>query len=151
MSNLTFTTKINAPRQKVWETMLNDSTYRIWTEAFHEGSHYKGDWSKGSTMLFLGPNENGKYGGMISIVEENIPYEFISLKSVGVVNDDVEDTTSEEAKAWTGGYENYTFTEEGDATTLRVDMTGSIPQEYTDMFNEMWPNALAKLKELCEA
>ena len=150
MTNLTYTTEINAPVQKVWETMLNDSTYRIWTKAFHEGSHYKGDWSKGSKMLFLGPDENGTLGGMISIVEENIPYEFISLKSVGVVHENIEDTTSEEAKAWTGGYENYTFTEESDSTTLTVEMTGEIPSEYADMFNDMWPKGLAKLKELCE-
>ncbi len=149
MTNLQFTTSINAPRQKVWETMLNDSTYREWTVAFHEGSHYKGDWSKGSKMLFLGPDENGKNGGMVSIVEENVPYEFISLKAIGMVQDDVEDTTSEEVKAWKDVYENYTFTEEGDATTLKVDLTG-LPEDYADMFNDMWPKALAKLKEMCE-
>ena len=34
-------------------TMLDDKTYRIWTEAFMAGSHYVGDWNQGSEILFL--------------------------------------------------------------------------------------------------
>ncbi len=60
MQKLHFKIDINAPKEKVWHTMLDDKTYRIWTEAFMPGSYYKGDWSKGSKMLFIGPGENGE-------------------------------------------------------------------------------------------
>jgi hypothetical protein len=50
---------INAPKEKVWKTMLGEDTYRIWTEVFMPGSHYVGDWSKGSKILFLAPAETG--------------------------------------------------------------------------------------------
>ncbi|MEX2593834.1 MAG: hypothetical protein WD426_13755 [Anditalea sp.] len=36
---LHFSKRINAPKEKVWDTMLKDETYREWTSAFTEGSH----------------------------------------------------------------------------------------------------------------
>jgi len=87
MQKLKFSIEINATKEKVWNTMLEDKTYRIWTEAFSKGSHYIGDWSKGSKILFLGPNENGEMGGMVSRIKENKKYEFISIEHIGMVQD----------------------------------------------------------------
>ena len=90
---------INAPREKVWDTMLNDVTYREWTTEFNPGSHYKGSWEEGSKILFVGPDENGEGAmGMVSRIKENRKYEFISIEHLGILKDGVEDTTSEEAK-----------------------------------------------------
>ena len=149
MQKLNFKIEIKAPKEKVWNTMLEDATYRLWTAAFNEGSYYKGDWSKGSKILFLGPNpETGKEGGMVSRIAENKLYEFISIEHLGMINDGVEDTTSEEVKAWAGSLENYTFKEVNGKTTVLVDM--DINEEYAEMFSDMWPKALKKLKELSE-
>lgn len=141
---------IHAPKQKVWETMLNDATYRQWTGAFNPGSYYKGDWSEGSKILFLGPDPAGKEGegGMVSRIAENRQYEFISIQHQGIVKNGVEDTESEEAKKWAPAFENYTFTEKDGSTELSVDM--DIAPEYKDMFEGMWSKALEKLKELSE-
>jgi uncharacterized protein YndB with AHSA1/START domain len=68
MEKLHFEILINAPRERVWDVMLADETYRDWTSAFHPGSYFKGDWSEGSKMLFLGPNEDGSEGGMVSTI-----------------------------------------------------------------------------------
>ncbi len=57
-----FSIVIKAPKEKVWNTMLEDDTYRKWTEPFAPGSYYKGDWSKGSKILFLAPGEKGRDG-----------------------------------------------------------------------------------------
>jgi hypothetical protein len=149
MEKLQIEIDINAPKQKVWHTMLDDVTYRQWTTPFSEGSYYKGDWSKGSKIIFLGPNpETGKEGGMVSRIAENKLYEFISIEHLGMINDGVEDTTSEEVKKWTPAFENYTFKEVNGKTTILVDM--DINDEYKEMFEGMWPKALQKLKELCE-
>ena len=65
MKKLHCSIEINAPVKKVWDTMLEDATYRQWTGAFNPGSFYKGSWEKGSKILFLGPDPNtGKEGGM---------------------------------------------------------------------------------------
>ncbi|HET8736048.1 MAG TPA: SRPBCC domain-containing protein [Pricia sp.] len=144
MEKIHFKTTINAPVKKVWNTMLDDETYRQWTKAFHEGSHYKGSWEEGSKILFLGPEDSG----MVSEIAENRPHEYISIKHIGIVNKGVEDTESEEAKKWAPAFENYTFTEADGKTTVSVDM--DIEEDYKEMFQEMWPNALQKLKELSE-
>lgn len=149
MQKLHFSTLINAPKEKVWHTMLDDKPYREWTSAFNPGSYYKGDWSKGSKILFLGPNpENGEEGGMVSRIAENKPYEFISIEHLGIVFNGVEDTTSDEARKWAPAYENYSFKEKDGATEVQVDL--DINEEEVEMFNEMWTAALQKLKELAE-
>ena len=109
MDKLNFSIIINAPKEKVWNTMLDDKTYRIWTEAFSPGSHYVGTWDKGSKILFLGPNEKGIMGGMVSRIKENRLFEYISIEHLGIVHDGVEDTTSDAVKQWAGSLENYTF------------------------------------------
>ena len=97
MEKLHFSISINAPIKKVWETMLGNETYKLWTDVFAPGSYFVGDWSEGSKMLFLGPNENGKLSGMVSKIKENKPYKFISIEHVGEVEDG-----KEKATEWAG-------------------------------------------------
>ncbi|HUQ85093.1 MAG TPA: hypothetical protein VM077_02110 [Candidatus Limnocylindrales bacterium] len=150
MAKLHFNIDINAPREKVWDTMLGDVTYREWTSVFNPGgSYFEGDWSEGSKMLFLGPDEKtGKVGGMVSRIEVNKKPEFMSIEHLGVINDGVEDTTSESVKSWAGAHENYTMTEKDGITTVEVDI--DINDEMSKMFEDMWPPALQKLKEIAE-
>lgn len=140
---------INAPREKVWNTMLGEDTYPQWTTAFSPGSYYKGSWEEGSKITFLGPNPDGSgEGGMVSRIKENRLYEFVSIEHLGIISNGVEDTTSEEAQKWSSSYENYTFVEKDEGTEVLVDM--SIMDEYKDMFDESWPKALELLKDLAE-
>jgi hypothetical protein len=113
------------------------------------GSHFVGDWSEGSKMLFLGPGEAGKMSGMMSRIKTNRPYEYISIEHLGVIENGKENTTTTEAQGWKGALENYTFKEVGNATQVLVD-TDTL-EEYGEMFQEAWPKALRKLKELAEA
>ena len=149
MQKLHFSILINAPKDKVWHSMLDDKPYREWTKAFNEGSYYKGSWEKGSKILFLGPDPNtGEEGGMVSRIAENKPYEFISIEHLGIVQNGVEDTTSEAARKWATAFENYTFNDKDGATEVLVDI--AVEDELVQMFNEMWPKGLRKLKELVE-
>jgi hypothetical protein len=150
MEKMHFSTSINAPKTKVWDTMLQDATYRVWTSAFNPGgSWYEGDWNQGSTIRFLGPGEDGELGGMVGRIKENRLYDFVSIEHLGLIRDGVEDTTSEAAKKWAPAFENYTFTEKDGATEVLVDM--DIDEEHKAIFQVMWPKALQKLKELAEA
>lgn len=148
MQKLNFKIEINASKEKVWNTMLEDKTYRQWTETFSPGSHYSGNWKKGSKILFLGPNEQGVMGGMVSCIKDNRLYDYISIEHLGVVQDGKEDTTSDAVKQWAGTLENYTFKDHNGKTELIIDM--DINDDYKDMFNDMWPKALQKLKEIAE-
>lgn len=148
MKRLHFSALIEAPKEKVWKVMLGDATYREWSSVFMPGSHYEGSWEEGSKMLFLAPDENGKTGGMVSTIAYNKPYEFISIKHLGIINDGVEDTDGEEVQKWAGALENYTFTEQDGVTKVTIGM--DIDEEYETDFEEAWPQALIKLKTLAE-
>lgn len=148
METIQFTTLINSNKQHVWKVMLEDKTYRKWTTAFHEGSFYKGSWDKGSEIHFLGPDEEGNLAGMYSKIKENRLYDFISIEHLGMIRNGVVDTTSDEVKKWTPAFENYTFTEKGNQTELKVEI--QVNTNYKAMFEEMWPKALKILKDLSE-
>lgn len=147
MLKLHFSIIINAPKQKVWENMLGEETYKIWTEPFMPGSHFIGSWSKGSKILFLAPGEKGEMG-MVSKIADNRNYEYISIEHLGFVQDGKEDTTSDDVKKWAGAHENYTLNEKEGKTELLID-TDTV-EEYKEEFEDKWPKALQKLKELSE-
>lgn len=149
MQKLHFSIKINAPKEKVWHAMLDDEPYREWTAAFNEGSYYKGDWSQGSKILFLGPDpRTGEEGGMVSRIAENRYGEFISIEHLGIIKNGVEDTESEEAKKWAPAYENYTLKEVDGVTEVIVDVDSE--DSMADEFSKMWPDGLARLKTIAE-
>ena|SRR5688572_15532532 len=148
METIHFSILINAPKEKVWQTMLDDKTYRQWTAAFHEGSYYVGGWNKGDEIRFIGPGEKGKEEGMYSRIKDNKQYQFISIEHLGIIKDGKVDTTSAEVKKWAPSFENYTFTQKGDQTEVKVDM--QISEEYKSAFDQMWPRALHALKQLSE-
>ena len=140
---------INAPRAHVWDVMLADETYRDWTSAFHPGSYYKGDWSEGSKILFLGPGADGAgEGGMVSRIHANRPHEFISIEHLGIVQDGVEDKESPSAKAWAPAFENYTFADSNGGTELTIEM--DIQADQRANFEKLWADALARLKSIAE-
>lgn len=146
MEKITFTTIINAPREKVWKTMLEKDTYEEWTVPFHEGSTYEGSWEEGSEMNFIGPSEDGGVGGMYAVIAVNRPHEFVSIKHLGEIKNG-------EKSPWPvvegqEGYENYAFKDVEGGTEVMVELT--VPTEWKDTFNDMWPKALAKLKEIAE-
>ena len=142
-----FEITINAPKEKVWNTLWNDATYRDWTSAFSEGSKAETDWKKGSKVLFLDKSN----AGMVSMIADTIPNEFMSFKHLGTVKDGVEDMDSEEAKKWSGSFENYYLKTVNEGTALKVTMGGAeIPKEFEAYFEDAWPKALNRLKELSE-
>jgi uncharacterized protein YndB with AHSA1/START domain len=149
MEKLRYSTKINAPVQDVWSTMLEDASYREWTSVFNSGSYYEGGWDKGGEIRFLGPDDDGKLGGMIATVEENRPLEFISLRYTGQIVDGADDTTSDDAKTFIGTHESYAFKEADGVTTVEVELDSE--DDFVAEFNAAWPLALARLKEITES
>lgn len=145
-----FAITINAPKERVWDTMLQDATYREWTALFNPdgSSWYEGDWTQGSKILFLGAGNNGEVGGMVSRIKDARPHDFMSIEHLGVVQDGKEDTTSDTAKLFASALENYTFVNKNGATEVLIDM--DTVEAHRQMFEASWPRALQKLKELSE-
>lgn len=149
MQKLHLSVFINASPEKVWDTMLNDATYRQWTSAFAEGSHYKGDWQQGSKILFLGPGRDGEGEcGMVSRIKECRLHEFVSIEHLGEVKNGVEILDGDIAKSWAGALENYTFNAKDGATDLVIEM--DISESEEEFMEEAWEKGLVKLKAMAE-
>ena len=115
---------------------------------FNPTSTYEGNWDKGSKILFVGVDEKGEKGGMVSRIADNIPNQFVSIQHYGLVTANQEITEGPEVEKWANGHENYTFEENNGGTNVTVDLDTT--EDFLDYMNETYPNALVKLKEICE-
>jgi uncharacterized protein YndB with AHSA1/START domain len=150
LEKLHFEIQIKAPVEKVYKTMLEDETYREWTAVFNPGSHFIGSWEKGAKILFIGTDDNGVQGGMVSRISENIPNKFVSIEHIGILGPNGKETISgPEVEGWAGAFENYSFEVENGTTLLSVDMDSN--QQFKSYFEETYPLALKKLKGICES
>jgi len=160
MKKLQFKVSINAPVSRVYDFMLgisSKSTYEQWTSLFNPTSTYEGSWDKGNKILFVGVDEKGEKGGMVSRIVENIPKQFVSIQHYGLLVGGKEITEGPEVEKWANGFEDYSF-EENNAhpddpvgrgtTSLTVDLDTT--EDFLDYMNENYPKALNKLKEICE-
>lgn len=146
MKKLTFSIQINAPKVRVWDILWADETYRAWTTVFHPGSHALSDWKEGSKILFVG-GDGGD--GMVSKIARLIPNEYMSFQHLGEIKNGVEDYDSPAVKAWNGAHENYTLQEKSGGTELSVELDAD--DSFADYFQDKFPKALEKVKELAEA
>lgn len=144
MQRLEFVIEINAPRPTVWQAMLGDEGYRYWTNAFYEGSHFSGSWDEGADIRFLAPSGDG----MVAVIAENRPFEFVSIRMLGMIEKGVLDTTSEAVKAWAPSHENYTFADLPGG--CRVTVTLETADDWVEYMRDTYPKALDRLKEFCE-
>jgi len=143
-----FEINIEAKAEKVFQYMLDDKKYSEWTSVFNPSSHYIGSWEKGSKILFLGTDSDGRTGGMVSRIKENIQDRFLSIEHYGVIKDGSEIFCGPEVDQWAGALENYTFTGAEGTTLLKIDV--DVHEDYISYFAATWPEALKKLKEICE-
>ncbi len=151
MEKLKFNISINAEASKVYDVMLginNKTTYEEWTALFNPTSTYEGSWDKGEKIKFIGIDENGDKGGMVSKIVENIPNRFVSIQHTGLLKDNNEITEGPEVEKWANGFENYTFEENDGVTIVTVDLNTA--EDFVDYMNQTYPKALEKLKEICE-
>ncbi len=145
MITLEFSIKINASKQKVWETMLHPVTYRKWANAAWPDSFYEGEWAQGNNMRFISSDGSGT----LTTLKNFDPYNAVFAEHIAVLNPGgIVDTDSDIAKNWIGTTEQYRFTETNGVTELQVSIT-TFPQ-WSEMFNGSWPKALSALKEICE-
>lgn len=151
MERMQFTTRIDAPVSSVHALMIGRETFKQWTSVFNPSSEYESDvegsWQKGSKIRFMGIDADGKRGGMVGYIRENIPGKQVSIEYVGIVEGENEITEGPVADEWKG-FENYTFSDNNGATRVTVDI--DVNDQMKDYFRDTYPRALAKLKEICE-
>lgn len=143
-----FEITINNSPENVFRIMLENDTYSKWTSAFNPTSRFYGSWKKGERITFIGTDADGKTGGMVCRIRENIPGRFVSIESLREIIDGKEVIGDEKATPWHGALENYTLKPVGNKTLLCVDT--DVPADFRSFITDAWPKALEQLKELCE-
>lgn len=142
MKQLQFTVEINATKEKVWDTLWQDKTFRQWAGLIDAGTYMVGDLKEGSEIQFISA-ENGY--GVTSLVEKLVEGEFLLLKHSA---DTQEEGKREREKEWTGGKESYSLSEKDGITTLSTKF--DVPAEMEEYFEVNYPKALERVKELAE-
>lgn len=139
---------IDKPVEKVFSTMLEKGTYQAWTSVFNSTSRFEGSWQKGSKILFLGDEENGSTSGMVSWIKDYQTNKSVRIEHQGSIKNGEEIISGIETDTWKGSIESYSFKALNDKTLLSVDFDSVM--EFDSYFSETWPEALRKLKLLCE-
>ncbi len=142
MKELQYSIEIDAPRERVWDTLWQDATFRDWASIIDPETYMVGDLKEGNEIQFISA-ANGY--GVTSLVKKVIVGEFLLLNHSA----DTQDTGKREReKEWTGGEESYSLTEKDHKTTLKVAF--GVPPEMEEYFKVAYPKALERVKVLAE-
>lgn len=144
LKKVNFSISIHATKEKVWNVLWDDETYRAWTSAFSEGSHAVSDWNEGSKILFL----DAKGSGMYSTIAKKTPYDLISFRHIGEVKDGKEQPLNDKTKDWNGGRETYILKESGGTTEVSVEL--DVPEDFMEYLTTTFPKALQQVKDIAE-
>ena len=137
-----FSIEIHATKERVWDTLWQDETFRQWASIIDPETHMIGDLKEGNQVQFI---SSASGYGVTSLVEKLIIGEFLLLRHSA---DTQEEGKQNREKQWTGGQESYRLTEKDGTTTLTI--TFDIPAELEEEFKVNYPKALERVKILSE-
>jgi hypothetical protein len=142
MKEMQFSIEINAPKERVWDTLWQDETFREWASIIDPETYMVGELKEGHEIQFIS-GANGY--GVTSLVEKLVAGEYLLLKHHA---DTQEDGKREREKEWTGGGESYSLATKDSSTTLSVAL--DVPPELKEYFEVNYPKALERVKVLAE-
>ena len=137
-----FSIKMDASREKVWETLWGDKTFRDWGNIIDEGQYMVGKIAEGSEVQFISSVSGF---GVTSVIEKLIPHEYVAFKQIA---DTMDSGEQEREKEWTGGMESYELVEKNGITNLIVKI--DVPPGQEETFKVRFPKALERVKILAE-
>jgi hypothetical protein len=144
MEKLEFKIEIEATKDRIWNILWSDTTYRQWAAAFCEGTYAISDWNEGDKIHFLTSSGDGMYG-FIESKQEN---KYMAFKHIGELKNFKEMPIDEETQVWTGAMETYRLTSTTTGTLLETTM--DCLEQYAGYFENSFPKGLELVKQLSE-
>jgi uncharacterized protein YndB with AHSA1/START domain len=141
MKEMQFSVAIDAGRERVWDILWRDETFREWAGIIDPGTHMVGELKEGNEVQYI----SGNGYGVTSLVERLIPNELLQLRHSA---DTKENGKQEREKEWSGGTESYRLVEKDEITTLTAVF--DVPPEMEEYFQTNYPKALGRIKLLAE-
>lgn len=145
MKRISFSIDIKASKEKVWFSLWDEENYENWTNVFCGGSSAVSDWNQGSKIYFLTPDGSG----MNSKISIKQPFDTMAFHHIGELKQFKEMPQTEETLSWSGCEERYDLIENNGITTLKATM--DVVEKFADFFNDTFPKALQKIKEIAES
>jgi len=139
MQKMQFSIEIKAPRERIWNTLWEDKTFRDWANFIDEGMYMIGEIKEGNEVQFISPTGYG----VTSLIEKLVQNELVSFRHMA----DTKDSGGRE-KEWTGGTESYSLAEKNGVIALTVDI--DVPPGQEETFKDRFPKALERVKLLAE-
>lgn len=145
MEKLKYEITVHADPERVWETLISEESFATWSEPFSPDSQFIGKWGKGNKIKFIA---HGK-GGTVAEIRKFEPYKLIDAVHVATIDKDGnEEATGPMTEHWIGTRETYHLDKIKDETKLTVEM--ETHPDFKPMFENSWPEALKKVRELAE-
>src|SRR6266567_2622578 len=141
MKEMQFSIEIHATKERVWDTLWQDETFRQWAGIIDPGTHMVGELREGNEVQYI----SGNGYGVTSLVEKLVAGEFLLLRHSADTQDDGK---RERKNQWTGSKESYSLAEKDDTTTLTVVF--DVPPELEEYFKVHYPKALERVKVLAQ-
>src|SRR5579872_2945806 len=97
MKKMQFSIEIHATRERVWDTLWQDETFRQWASIIDPETYMVGNLKEGNIVQFI---SSASGYGVTSLVKKLTPGEFLLLSHRA---DTQKEGKQEREKEWTGG------------------------------------------------
>lgn len=140
MQKLEFSVQINAPAEKVWQSLFEEDDNGNWLAAMDEGTTFEGTWADGSIMKFFDPKKNGMY----NLVEKNVLHQELKMKHMGWIVDG-----ELSPQDWEDSTISYILIPNKNGTLLKGEILAL--DEFVSFFESKYPPNFNRIKELAES
>ena len=145
MPQLHYSIQIEQDPLTVHHVLVDKEAYATWTYSFGSACCFDGDWSEGSQMVFTFAGDHQSHWDMVALVDKNRPGELIQLRYVGSSAGTVQAPLN-----WNSALETYRFVPISQGTQLSCTLEVDNNAACIEFFDQAWPAALQRLKDLCE-
>ncbi len=138
MTNLHYKIILNNNVEYVFDKLFDKAFYDEWSKAFDQGSKMAGTLAEGEEVIFY----DSKQDGMVALVGKYQVNRVIEFRYLAELMDgkrtEYDDHTN---------FERYTFTSLQDQMVM-LDIALNIPDQYAEMFEDMWAKAIVLIQDL---
>ncbi|HVS79560.1 MAG TPA: SRPBCC domain-containing protein [Candidatus Paceibacterota bacterium] len=149
MKSIRHSIEIDAPKEKIWQVLWDDKTFRDWANIIDQGTYMTGTLQEGAEVNFIGNSDGKVRYGVSSKVEKLIPLKLISFRKVEDIKVADDGSIEKRDDQWTGGVESYELEEHDGQVTLSI--IEDVPDELVEYFENTLPKVLERIKALAEA
>ena len=139
-NNIKKSIEISASDDKVWNTLTRDEYVRQWANAFEAGTYVESDFTENAVVTWKNKEGRNVVKGR---VEVSYPGKMLKINYFDNEN------APDDAEA--GAYKEHYLLSEHEGRTLFTIESGPLPDQYIEVMDQQWDEAIKLIKKLSEA